>query len=114
VVTDPLLLFRYGLFRFRARNEPNRVCAAQRRTIGNASSSATERANADTADLFTHIWDRLSDTLAPCPGGRGGSGAADFAANKRITLPDWRGAGLRGFDTWATRRQAFLAPRRLF
>jgi hypothetical protein len=68
------------------------------RTIGNASSSATERANADTVDLFTHIYNRCADAQAAVSGGRGASAAADYAANKRIALPDWRAAGLRGFD----------------
>lgn len=59
-------------------------------TVGNATSSATVRANADTAGLFAYLWNNLSDTLAPVSGGRGANAAADFAANKAITLPDLR------------------------
>lgn len=55
-------------------------------TIGNAASSATTRANADTEDLFTMLWDNVIDTWAPVPGGRGASAAADYAANKTITI----------------------------
>jgi hypothetical protein len=34
-------------------------------TIGNASSGATTRANADTQDLFTLLFDNINDTNAP-------------------------------------------------
>lgn len=68
------------------------------RSIGSASSSATERANDDTADLFTYLWNKLGNAQAPVSGGRGASGPADFAANKRLTLPDWRGTSTVGFD----------------
>lgn len=69
------------------------------KTFGNAASSGTERANADTEDLFTLIWNNLADAQAPVSGGRGGSAAADFAANKTITSPDMRGRSLYGLDT---------------
>jgi hypothetical protein len=59
-------------------------------SIGSALSGATVRANADTDDLFAYFWNNLSDALAPVSGGRGASAAADFAANKRLTLPDCR------------------------
>lgn len=68
------------------------------RTIGSATSGASERANADTEALFTHLWSNFSDSLCPVSGGRGASGAADFAANKTITLPDARGRMLAGLD----------------
>lgn len=55
-------------------------------TIGNASSGGTQRANADTEDLFTLYWDSMADAEAPVSGGRGASAAADFAANKTITI----------------------------
>lgn len=55
-------------------------------TIGDASSAATERANADCEDLFLRIWDRVSDTYAPVTPGRGASAAADWAAHKTIQL----------------------------
>lgn len=61
-------------------------------TIGNASSGATNRANADTEALYTAIWNTFADAEAPVTGGRGASAAADFAATKAIALPDGRGS----------------------
>lgn len=55
-------------------------------TIGSATSGATTRANADTADLYALLWNQVSDTYAPVSGGRGVSATADFAANKPIAL----------------------------
>ena len=49
--------------------------------IGNASSSATNRADPDTFDLFVLIWDNHDNTAAPVCTGRGASAAADFAAD---------------------------------
>jgi microcystin-dependent protein len=70
---------------------------ASGKTIGNASSNATERANADTVNLFTLLWNSYSNTLLPIynsdgsTGSRGGSAAADFAANKQLSVIDKRG-----------------------
>jgi len=68
------------------------------RTIGNALSGATERANADCASLFAWYWTNFSDSVCPVSGGRGASAAADFAANKTITVLDKRGVGAIGLD----------------
>ena len=68
------------------------------RTLGAAGSAATERANADTLPLFSWLWNNLADAQAPVSGGRGSTAAADFAANKVITLPDLRGSGPLGLD----------------
>lgn len=68
------------------------------RTIGSASSGATERANADTSALFVYLWNTFSDTICPVSTGRGANAAADFAANKTITLPDKRGYIPGGLD----------------
>lgn len=68
------------------------------RTIGSASSGATERANADCEDLFLYLWNNLANGQAAVSGGRGGSAAADWGANKTITLPDFRGAIPFGVD----------------
>lgn len=70
---------------------------ANGKTIGSASSGATERANADTEDLFLHLWN--NDSKLTVSGGRGGSAADDWAANKTIALPDMRGRGALGLDT---------------
>lgn len=74
-------------------------------TIGNASSSATLRANADTAALFALFWTNCSNTICPVSGGRGGSAAADYAANKTIQLPDMpsRTMGIAGTGDATTR-----------
>lgn len=61
------------------------------RTIGSATSGASERANADAASVYTYYWANCADAQCPVSTGRGGSAAADFAANKTLTLPDMRG-----------------------
>lgn len=63
-------------------------------SIGSATSGATTRANADTAALFTLLWTNVSNTDAPVSGGRGASAAADFAANKTLTIPLMLGRAL--------------------
>ena len=73
-------------------------------TIGNAASGATSRANADTVNLFTALWDNVANTELPIQNSagaastRGASAAADFAANKRLPLPDERGEFIRNWD----------------
>lgn len=69
---------------------------ANGRTIGSSTSGASERANADTEALFEYLWD--TDANLSVSTGRGVSAAADWAANKTITLPDWRGRTLAGLD----------------
>ncbi len=69
---------------------------ANGRTLGNAASGATERANADTVNLYTHLYNE--DANLAVSGGRGASAAADYAANKTIALPDWRGRALAFLD----------------
>ena len=65
-------------------------------TIGNAASVATERADADTEALFIYLWDE--DPNIVVSGARGASAADDYAANKRITLPDVKGRNLVAID----------------
>lgn len=82
-------------------------------TIGSATSGATIRANADTANLFAHLW-TLANTEAPVSGGRGASAAADFAANKTIGGLDFRGVARATFDSLggaAASRLTTLFPR---
>lgn len=61
-------------------------------TIGNTGSGAT-RANADTLALFTLWWTDFTDADVPIQTStgavstRGVSATADFAANKRMTVP---------------------------
>lgn len=66
------------------------------RTIGSALSSATERPNADTEALFLFLY--AVDANLAVSGGRGANAAADWAANKTIALPDWRGRVIAGLD----------------
>jgi hypothetical protein len=73
-------------------------------TIGDAASGASARANVDCLALFTILWTDFSDAVLPVltSGGgastRGASAGADWAAHKRITLPDLRGEFIRGID----------------
>jgi hypothetical protein len=69
---------------------------ANGRTIGSATSGASERANADVQVLFQYLWDTDANLVVST--GRGVSSAADWAANKTITLPDWRGRALAALD----------------
>lgn len=77
---------------------PSGYVLADGLTIGDATSGATERANADTLSLFTLLWNSMANAQAPVSGGRGASAAADFAAHKTITLPDLRGRVVIGKD----------------
>lgn len=68
------------------------------RTIGDALSGATERANADTQALYVLWWEATSNSdvviqdLSGTPlGSRGASALADFNAHRRLPLPDCRG-----------------------
>jgi microcystin-dependent protein len=69
---------------------------ANGRTIGSATSGATERANSDCQTLFEYLWN--ADSTLTVSGGRGSSANADWVANKTIALPDWRGRALAGLD----------------
>lgn len=82
---------------------------ANGRTVGSATSGATERANADTSALFTWLWTNFADAICPVSGGRGANAAADFAANKTITLIDMRGRGPIGTDSMGSADAARLA-----
>lgn len=66
------------------------------RTIGSATSGATERANADCQALFEYLWG--ADSSLAVSTGRGVSANADWVANKTIALPDARGRVLTSLD----------------
>jgi len=74
------------------------------KTLGNASSNATERANADCQPLFIRLWTLFDNTILPIRDSagtlttRGASAAADFAANKQLPTPDLRGRTVFGLD----------------
>jgi len=84
-------------------------------TIGNASSSATTRANADTETLFALIWDNISNTYCPiytsagAVSTRGASAAADYAANKRIRIPRTVGRAMAGTGSSGAFSSTFTA-----
>jgi len=40
--------------------------------------------------LYSYLWNNYSNSVAPVATGRGANAAADFAANKTITIPDYR------------------------
>lgn len=67
--------------------------------IGNASSGASLRANADTFNLFALIYASCADAIAPVSGGRGASATADFNANKTISIPQLVGKSPIGAGT---------------
>lgn len=58
-------------------------------TIGNATSGASERANADTQVLWIYLY--TTDANLAVSGGRTGNALNDYNAGKQLTLPDMRG-----------------------
>lgn len=71
-------------------------------TIGDASSGATERANLDCEALFELLWNLNKEHFKVGDGEfseRGASAANDWAAHKKITLPDLRGRTIVGRNT---------------
>lgn len=67
-------------------------------TIGDAMSTA-DHADDDMEDLFTFLWDNLANAQAAVSGGRGANAAADWAAHKKLTLPDECGRTAAGLNT---------------
>lgn len=71
-------------------------------TIGDGSSGGTARANADTETLFSLLWNGTANADLPIQDSagvastRGANAAADFAAHKRLPLPDFRDYFPRG------------------
>ncbi len=65
-------------------------------TIGNASSGASERANADTQNLFVYLYG--ADPNLAVSGGRTGNALNDYNASKQLTLPDWAGRAIAALD----------------
>jgi len=69
---------------------------ANGQTVGNATSNATGRANADTLALFMQIWTDFPNSIRPiltsagAASSRGASALADFNANKQLPISDKR------------------------
>jgi hypothetical protein len=94
---DPTTILATGDFKMAYGTGPiSGFVRCNARTIGSATSGATERANADTSALFSFLWG--NDPNLAVSGGHGTSSAADFAANKTIALPDCRSRTLAGLD----------------
>lgn len=70
-------------------------------SIGSAASGATTLAGATALPLYTLIWNNVVNTWAPVSGGRGANAAADFAANKTLTLTKSLGRALAVAGTGA-------------
>jgi hypothetical protein len=95
--SPPEQLFTTGDIKFRMANTSlSGFVRLNGRTIGSGASGATERANDDTNALFAALWAALANAEAAVSGGRGASAAADWAAGKTLTLPDWRRSGPLG------------------
>lgn len=83
---------------------PTGYVLASGKTIGNATSGGTERANADTQALFILLWNDYTNTILPiqdsagAPSTRGASAILDFNASKRLPVPDLRGRVTVGED----------------
>ena len=75
---------------------------ANGRTVGNASSNATARANADTYWLFSFLWTNCASCQIFNSAGsvttKGATFIADFAANKAMATINMNGTGLIGAD----------------
>lgn len=96
---DPTSIASTGDIKFRATSETIvGWVKLNGLTVGSASSGSTGRANADTQQLFTHLWTNCPDAHCPVSGGRGGTAAGDFNANKTITVLDLRGRTPWGLD----------------
>ncbi len=99
ISVDPTTVLSTGDVKFRPSSETLTGWVRMNgQTIGNAVSGASSRANADTQALFIYLWGLCDNNHCPVSSGRGGTGLADFNANKTITLPDWRGRLAVGLD----------------
>lgn len=85
---------------------PERHLWVDGKTIGDAQSGATARANSDVYNLFAVLWDSVDNTNSQIKiynslgilTEKGDSAAEDFAAHKAISLPDKRGRVGIGLD----------------
>lgn len=97
------LLGRIGvIFPYMGSSAPAGALKCNGGSIGGNGSGATN-AGADYAALFALIWglDATAYPILTSGGGastRGASAAEDFAADKRLSLPDLRGEFIRGLD----------------
>lgn len=106
---DPTTVLQTGDVKFRYGTGVHTGFVRQNgRTIGSATSGATERANADCQALFEYLWN--TDSTLVVSTGRGASANADWVANKTIALPDQRGRVLAGANDMGNTNAAILNP----
>jgi microcystin-dependent protein len=86
----------------------NGFVRANGRSIGSSASGATELADPSAQALFNYLWNK-DQNLAVTPS-RGASSAADWAANKQLALPDFRGCALGGLDGMGNALAGRLPP----
>lgn len=107
---NPNSIFSTGDIKFRLTTETlTGWVKLNNQTIGSATSGATQRANADTQNLFIYLWNNFTNVKCPVSGGRGSSGLADFNANKTIGLPDARSAIFCGLDDMGNTAKGVLS-----
>lgn len=103
---DPNAILKARDFKLRFDDQPLAgYVRCNGRTIGSATSGATERANADTQSLFEELWTFANISVVS---GKGASAAADWAANKQLTLPNCAGRGMVGPDDMGAGAQSVL------
>lgn len=96
---DPTTIASTGDIKFRPTSETlSGWLKMNGQTVGNATSGATQRANADTQSLFVYLWSNFTNAHCAVSGGRGVTALADFTAGKTIALPDWRARAPLGLD----------------
>lgn len=89
---------------FVRKSPPARYLKCNGQTIGSAESGATARANTDTLALYRILWADWENYLLPIqdsagvPATRGASADADFAAGKRLPLPEIRAEHIVAWD----------------
>lgn len=100
---DPYTLFQTGDLknRFGTGVHPGWI-RCNGLTIGDSTSGATGRSNADTQALFEYLWAAVPNSILAVSGGRGASASADYAGHKTIQLPDFRGRTIAGLDDMGT------------
>jgi hypothetical protein len=90
---DPTTIMATGDLKVRYGTGPlSGFVRANGLTIGNGSSGASERANADTQSLWVYLCQ--NDPNLVVSSGRSGNCLNDFNASKTIALPDWRGRAI--------------------
>lgn len=84
VVSSPPILIQMGF----QSTAPTGYLSLNGDTIAKTSGGTVNGAQYST--LYAYLWNNTADAVSPVAGGRGANAAADFAANKTITLPDRR------------------------